>query len=95
MKHFGIVSAFFPSRKFGFILLDDKSSRFFHLSNCPNGIPVLGERVEFELGDPVKLGRDKQAVNITPVSITSETDVLDALAGVPDSVTDASSDVLR
>jgi hypothetical protein len=32
MKYLGIVSAFFPSRKFGFILLDGSTSRFFHLS---------------------------------------------------------------
>lgn len=68
MTYSGVVSAYFPSRKFGFILLDDGSSRFFHLSNCPHGIPSLGQRVEFELGDPVKLGRDKQAVNLTPVT---------------------------
>ena len=65
MTYSGIVSAYFPSRKFGFILLDDGSSRFFHLSNF-HGTPVLGARVQFELGDPVKLGRDKQAVNISP-----------------------------
>lgn len=66
MTYVGIVSAYFPSRKFGFILLDDGSSRFFHLSNF-HGAPVLGERVQFELGSPVKLGRDMQAVNIVPV----------------------------
>jgi cold shock CspA family protein len=88
MKYTAIVSAYFPSRKFGFVLLDDGSSRFFHLSNCPSGVPGLGERVEFELGPPVKLGRDMQAINITPVSITSGTDVL---AGS----TDASNEMTR
>lgn len=94
MKYLGIVSVYFPSRKFGFILLDDGTSRFFHLGNF-HGTPTLGERVEFELADPVKLGRDKQAVNITPTStITSDTHVIDVLAGtVPDSATDASTDV--
>ncbi len=92
MKYEGIVSAYYPSRKFGFILLDDGSSRFFHLSNF-HCTPTLGERVEFELGDPVKLGRDKQAVNITPISaITSDTNPLDLLAGKAPA-TDASTDV--
>jgi cold shock CspA family protein len=67
MKYTAIVSAYFPSRKFGFVLLDDGSSRFFHLSNF-HGTPVLGQQVEFELGDPVKLGCDKQAVNIVPAT---------------------------
>jgi cold shock CspA family protein len=89
MKYTAIVSAFFPSRKFGFLLLDDGSSRFFHLSNCPHGVPILGQRVGFELGPPVKLGRDMQAINITPVFVTSGTDVL---AGNP---TTASTEVSK
>jgi len=85
IKYSGIVSAYYPSRQFGFILLDDKSSRFFHLSNFHagnEGKPVLGERVEFELGEPVKLGRDKQAVNIVSIPIVNPLDVVDVLAGV-------------
>jgi cold shock CspA family protein len=78
MKYSAIVSAYFPSRKYGFLLLDDGTSRFFHLSNCPLGVPILGQRVTFELGEPVKLGQHKQAVDIRPVidaQSTSTTEV--------------------
>ena len=72
----GIIRTYFPDRKFGFILRDDDGKDvFFHQINFEKGTPVLGERVEFELGDPVKLGMPKQAVNITLVSTTPSNEV--------------------
>lgn len=64
----GTIKMFVAARKFGFILVDgssdgDGTEVFFHASNF-HGTPVLGERVEFELGPPVRLGRPPMAVNI-------------------------------
>jgi cold shock CspA family protein len=85
IKYSGIVSAYYPSRKFGFILLDDGSSRFFHVSNFHLGklsAPVLGARVGFELGNPVS---PEQAVNIvlipTVAPLVNPLDAVDLLAG--------------
>jgi cold shock CspA family protein len=74
MKYTGIVSTYFPNRKYGFISADDGTgtSRFFHVSNYSGSgahQPKLGERVEFELAEPAKLGKDKQAVRVTPVEL--------------------------
>jgi cold shock CspA family protein len=73
-KNTGIIRTFIPNRKFGFILRDDGTEFFFHQINFEKGTPALGQRVEFELGDPVKLGMPKQAVNITIV-VTSTNEV--------------------
>jgi cold shock CspA family protein len=83
MKYTGKIQSYYPDRKFGFILVLDGSSWFFHLSNCPFGLPVLGEFVEFEFADPVKLGQRKMAVNVTPIpAIPSKVLVFDdVLAG--------------
>jgi len=72
MKYTGIVSTYFPNRKYGFISADDGTSRFFHVSNYSGSgthQPKLGEKVEFELADPAKLGKDKQAVLVTPIQL--------------------------
>ena len=67
MEYVGTVSVYFLNRNFGFILSDDDgSSRFFHTSHY-NGQPRLGDRVEFELAEPTRLGKSKQAVNVTPI----------------------------
>lgn len=74
MRYTGIVSTYFPNRKYGFILSDDGTSRFFHVSQYSSSgthQPKLGEKVEFELADPVKLGKDKQAVNVTPIWLST------------------------
>ncbi|MGB2633817.1 MAG: cold shock domain-containing protein [Candidatus Acidiferrum sp.] len=76
MKYTGIVSTYFPNRKYGFISSDDGTSRFFHVTQYSgSGIhqPRLGEKVEFELADPVKLGKDKQAINVTPIWLVAST----------------------
>jgi len=67
MKYQGIIRTFIPPRKFGFILADDGREVFFHQMNFQKGTPVLGQRVEYELGPSVRLGMPEQAVNITVV----------------------------
>jgi len=69
----GLVTTYFPERKYGFITPDDGSKvRFFHITQYRNGAPQLGERVEFELGEPNTLGKEKQAVLIKPLKATAE-----------------------
>lgn len=66
----GVVTTYFPGRKYGFIKPDDGSRyRFFHITNyrSGNGTPTLGEPVSFDLGDPNTLGKEKQAVNVYPL----------------------------
>ena len=70
----GIIKTFFPNRRFGFILQDDGKEVFFHQINFEKGTPVLGQRVAYELGDPIRLGMPKQAINVAVV------DAFDALA---------------
>ena len=68
VKYKGIVTTFFPNKKYGFILADaDRSARFFHLNNLVEGYRVkIGDRVEFKLGTPVRLGQPDQAVDVAP-----------------------------
>jgi cold shock CspA family protein len=67
MRYEGLVTTFFPDRQFGFLDVLGRTV-FFHASAYPLGVlPKVGQRVTFELGEPVKLGKPKQAVNITPL----------------------------
>lgn len=67
MKETGVVTTYFQSRHYGFITSDvDDLNRFFHNTNYA-GTPKLGTRVEFELADPTRIGKEKQAVNIVPL----------------------------
>jgi cold shock CspA family protein len=68
MKYSGIVRTFIPNRRFGFLMLDDGRDVFFH-QNDFHGTPILGQRVEFELGPAVSFGKPPQAANIQPVEI--------------------------
>lgn len=71
MRDEAVVNAFFPDRNFGFLITKSGKEVFFHASGYPAGVrPKLGERVTFEYGEPAKLGKPKQAVNI---QITAET----------------------
>ena len=85
MTYTGIVSTYFPNRKYGFISSQDGTSRFFHASQYCSGShpPKLGEDVEFELGEPTRLGKDLQAVNIKPIRSASElpADVQESVGG--------------
>ena len=75
MKYSGIVRTFISNRRFGFITLDDGRDVFFH-QNDFQGTPVLGARVEFELGPAVTFGKPPQAANIVLVeSVAASTAV--------------------
>lgn len=67
MKYKGTICTFIPNRKFGFIKTDGGGEVFFHQMNFERGVPVLGQRVEFELGPSVRLGMPEQAVNVVAV----------------------------
>jgi cold shock CspA family protein len=72
----GVVTTYFPERKYGFITPDDGSkARFFHITQYQHGAPKLGEHVEFELGEPNTLGKDKQAVRVKPIAPATESAV--------------------
>jgi cold shock CspA family protein len=71
MKYIGVVSTYIPNRKFGFIKTEG-STVFFHATNFETGVPRLGEKVEFELGDACKLGMPQQAVNVVSVPSDDE-----------------------
>lgn len=65
MRERAVVISFFPDRRFGFMRTESGKEVFFHVTGFPAGVkPRPGDRVTFELGEPVKLGRPKQAVNI-------------------------------
>jgi hypothetical protein len=52
-------------KSWGFIREDSGVEWFFHQINAVGGYVIrLGDRVLFELGDPIKLGQPKQAINI-------------------------------
>ena len=68
MKQTGIVSTYFPNKGYGFILADvDRASRFFHVNHAvKNYHPRVGDRVQFTLDAPVRLGQPDQAVDVAP-----------------------------
>lgn len=59
----GIIETFLYTRGFGYIQ-SGTARYFFHVNNFKNGKAALGARVEFELGEPFKLGMPKQAINV-------------------------------
>ena len=64
----GTITTYFPDRKYGFIDSEDGVSRFFHAAHYCSGTPMLGETVEFEIGVPFKLGKEKPAVKVKRVA---------------------------
>lgn len=67
MRQTGRITTYFETRNFGFITSDvDGVSRFFHKSNY-QGMPQLGAAVEYEIGDPTRIGKDVQCVKIIPL----------------------------
>jgi hypothetical protein len=79
MRFTGTITTYFESKKYGFITSDaDGVSRFFHESNCLYP-PRIGMAVEFELGAPNKLGKERQCLMVSAVDGTAA--VVDALAG--------------
>ena len=67
----GTITYFNAARKFGFITTAPEGRRiFFHISNFQNGSePVLQGLVEFELGPPIAVGKDLQALKVRYLSL--------------------------
>jgi cold shock CspA family protein len=60
---FGRITFWNQAKGFGFISVPTSEQFFFHYSNF-EGIPKLADRVTFDLGDPVEVGKRTQAVNV-------------------------------
>jgi cold shock CspA family protein len=62
------ITTFVNTRGFGFLTDSEGVQYFFHISNVVKGVkermPKLGEIVDFEITDPVKLGGKMQAIKI-------------------------------
>src|SRR5262249_30647468 len=69
-----VVYMFASRRGYGFLKTPDGQEVFFHISNY-EGTPKLGATVEYELGDPVRLGKPQQAVNVRPIQNAEVPDV--------------------
>jgi cold shock CspA family protein len=61
-----IIILFNQPKGWGFLTPPgSKEEIFFHISNCvPEYKPQLGDRVEFEMGPPFKLGQRPQAIKV-------------------------------
>jgi len=69
----GQVTTFIDVRGFGFLTDSSGEQYFFHVTHFlregaegKERKPKLGEVVSFELADPVRLGRNLQAIKIRP-----------------------------
>jgi cold shock CspA family protein len=69
----GTVATWFSGKSYGFIKSDsDRTSRFFHLASVVDDYhPRVGDRVQFELEAPCRLGMPDQAVNVQPTESTT------------------------
>jgi len=68
----GTITYFNAARGFGFITVAPEGKRiFFHVSNF-QGEPVLQGLVEFELGAPIAIGKQLQAVKVRYLSTFDE-----------------------
>ncbi len=68
----GTITYFNAARGFGFITVAPEGKRiFFHVSNF-QGEPVLQGLVEFELGAPISIGKQLQAVKVRYLSTFDE-----------------------
>jgi cold shock CspA family protein len=64
----GTIVAYAARKGWGYIYSENVNI-FFHISNSPKFLPVLGAVVEFELAPPFRLGQHDQAVNLREVAI--------------------------
>jgi cold shock CspA family protein len=68
----GIIQSYFDTRGFGFVLVNFRDRRFFHVIDYHGAVPPTpGMRVEFDLAPSKKKGFPDQAVRVVP----SETSV--------------------
>jgi cold shock CspA family protein len=67
----GTIVLWHQARAYGFVKPDGSDETIFvHISNfCPGEVPRLDARIEFEIGDPISIGKKPQAINATILSI--------------------------
>ena len=71
----GIVQKFSMLKGFGFLLVDFRTTIFFHVSGWKSDVaPKVGMRVTFDTAPSRKPGMPDQAVNIAPVMAESGAD---------------------
>ena len=64
---FGKIHVYYEDRGYGFISVNFRERRFFHVDNYKGAeIPTSGLRVEFDLAPAIKPGLPDQAVRIIP-----------------------------
>jgi cold shock CspA family protein len=69
---FGTIHVYYEKAGYGFISVDFKNRRFFHIDNYHgNVLPTPGMAVEFDLAVSKKPGKPDQAVRIIPVQTTT------------------------
>jgi cold shock CspA family protein len=69
----GVVQNYYPLKGCGFILSGFNKRIFFHITNFnERTVPVIGTRVEFDLGPAYKPGLPDQAVRVIPAETTTE-----------------------
>lgn len=69
----GVVVYWNDPRGYGFICPEGTDERIFvHITGCEGGnVPRLGARVQYELGEPLRLGQPKQAKRVKVLPPTS------------------------
>ena len=75
---FGRITYWNQAKGFGFISVPTSEQFFFHYSNF-TGTPKLADRVTFDLGDPIEIGKRTQAIN---VRLTVDNVATDIRAGI-------------
>jgi cold shock CspA family protein len=66
---FGKIQVFYESAGYGFILINFRARRFFHVSNyCGDVPPTPGMPVEFDLAPSKAPGKPDQAVHVIPAT---------------------------
>lgn len=65
---FGTIQSYNDQRGFGFILIEGRNLRFFHVKNFDGPIsPFVGMRVQFDLGPSRYPNKPEEAIRVTQV----------------------------
>ena len=62
MIYTGLIQKYYLVEVYGFLMQDDGTRHFFHITNCRGFIPKPGMKVSFEIGEGKK---GPAAVNVT------------------------------
>jgi cold shock CspA family protein len=60
----GVLKTVITRRQFGFISGDDGREIFVHQDNCVGYTLKLGDRVQYDIGPAITLGRPDMAINV-------------------------------